>query len=1085
VPDFTAQQKSAIEYQKKDACVVAGPGSGKTTVLVERYCRLVEDLGFRLSEILAITFTEKAAANMKEKLAEKFQHNDVRLRDLDSAWVSTIHGFCARLLRENAIEAGIDPLFRVLDAREAEDLQSECVNAALDEMVATRREEMLALIEALQTPFYLATDLTDVYEAIRSAGRSIGEVRATPNPVGGLSALAVAARLTSALDAWPQNLTVPRRTQRAELYELAKNLALRGDAAVIPVKPINFSRVPPEGKDALREIEPDLALARARGADRRMAPLRALVFDVLERFDAVYKERKTAMAALDFTNLEERTIEMLRRTEIRDRVRDMFRQIMLDEYQDVNERQAELVRLIRGEDVFFAVGDVNQSIYGFRHARPEIFHRYRAEVAESGKHAAELLHNFRSRDAILRAVEYLLNESEGIDPRALVAGREFAEAEDEPFVEIIRASGDDEDEARAREARWIAHRILELGNEFRDFAVLCRTGEAMKPILAEFQNAGIPNVCGRRESFLSSREGRDITALLHVVENPRDGIALATALRSPLVGVSDEALLRLRLLRGSVVGGMNTAAFDRGLLAEFDETDARTIGNFADALRRWRADAGVVPLDVLIGRMLSDCGSAWAPGDTAGDNVEAYLHLARTRGVGRALREFLRELDSIESAVDAESELSDKDQGNRVQVMTAHAAKGLEFPVTIIAGMDRGTRRDTAAVAFTPEFGLGIRWKGPDGDGLADSWAQKNSERFRQREKEEENRLLYVAMTRAEQRLILSYSRGSRQSWARKVDDAFVKKEPPVAVQVWEAEADPPAVTRDAHRHATEERIAVIPRPAVNEQYDTAVNVTSLSAFAQCPRRYYIERYVGWSGGAKRGATAKADPDEIPAAEMGTLVHEILAGKAGQYAEAAQALAAVFERSELARRAAGASRCEREWDFISEIDGVLVRGTIDLWFEDAAGVHIVDYKTDATVRASEHAPQLALYSVALERALGKKPTSASLHYLRADRVEPVALDGEAMARARGVIGELRTAQETLSFPMNAGEHCRTCGCYRSTCRGMDSSTRAFEGFAPGTIKPGLEEGDPLEGWPDMGLPPGTAAALIDSDGEEK
>jgi CRISPR/Cas system-associated exonuclease Cas4 (RecB family) len=197
---------------------------------------------------------------------------------------------------------------------------------------------------------------------------------------------------------------------------------------------------------------------------------------------------------------------------------------------------------------------------------------------------------------------------------------------------------------------------------------------------------------------------------------------------------------------------------------------------------------------------------------------------------------------------------------------------------------------------------------------------------------------------------------------------------------------------------------------------------------------------VGWSGGAKQGARAKVDPDEIPAAEMGTIVHEILAGKPGEYAAEALALAGVFERSDLARRAASASQSAREWDFISEINGVLVRGSIDLWFEDADGVHIVDYKTDATVRAAEHAPQLALYSVALEKALGKKPASASLHYLRTDRVEPVAIDEEATMRARAIIGELRTAQETLSFPMNAGERCRACGCYRRTCMGMESNS---------------------------------------------
>src|SRR5579862_6438963 len=145
-PDFTAEQLQAIRYRAQDACVVAGPVSGKTTVLVERYRQLIEYHGFATGEILAITFTEKAAANMKSKLAEKFRDDGERLRDLESAWVSTIHGFCARLLRENAIAAGIDPRFAVLDARESDDLQFECLNRALDELVAERREEALGLI---------------------------------------------------------------------------------------------------------------------------------------------------------------------------------------------------------------------------------------------------------------------------------------------------------------------------------------------------------------------------------------------------------------------------------------------------------------------------------------------------------------------------------------------------------------------------------------------------------------------------------------------------------------------------------------------------------------------------------------------------------------------------------------------------------------------------------------------------------------------------------------------------------------------------------------------------------------------------
>ena len=1013
MPEFTSHQNDAIHFRGQDACVVAGPGSGKTTVLVERYYRLVEDHRFDPAEILAITFTEKAAANMKARLAEKFQHDRLRLRELESAWVSTIHGFCARLLRENAIAAGIDPRFKVHDARESDDLQYECLNAALDELVAQRREDALALIEALQNPLYLASDLKSVYDAIRSSGKSIEEVRAMPSPIPKLSPITFAKRLMEALYAWPEKRTPLQSSHREELFGLANTLSRNFDGLedlrqAIKSQKINLSRVPVPVRPPLEAIRDDFELLIAKALDQETAHFRQIVFDILVRFEELYRERKIAAGALDFNDLEKRAIELLKRVDSR----RMFRQIMLDEYQDINDQQSELIQLIRGQDVFFAVGDVNQSIYGFRHARPDIFHKYRQEIEESGKHSAGLLHNFRSRAEILRCVEALLNGSDGIEPRELIAGATFDE-KDAPSIEVLRAYDEDKDEASAREARWIAHLILEKGYEFRDYAVLCRNGESMQPILAEFDKAGIPYVCGRRQSFLLSREGQDITALLHLIANPRDGIARTTVLRSPLVGVSDEMLLQIRLGQ-----------------TELPQP-------FRDNLKRWRADISIAPLDVLIARMLSDCGFEWSPGSVSGDNVEAFLHLARTRGANRTLLEFLHELESIESAINAESDLSDADQGNCVQVMTAHAAKGLEFPVTIIAGMEKGTRQSSAAVSFTPEYGIGIKWKdGSDDEGLKDSWAFKNAEHLKQREKEESNRLLYVAMTRAEDHLILSYSCGRQKpsNWARKVDDFFVNGATVgVDATVLLKDADPPQLTAQERDRSREPGVAVIARPDVRDQYDTAVNVTSLAAFAQCPRRYYLGRYVGWSGNGRSKGAKKFDPEELPAAELGSRVHEVLTGKPGPHPEEALELAAVFQNSELGRRAASADRSEREWDFIADIDGTLIRGSVDLWFEEPDGIHIVDYKTDSEIHTSEHAPQLALYAVALERAFGTRPARASLHYLRKNTVEDVPLHDAAVDNARDLIAAIREAQETLTFDLNEGEHCHSCPYFRSLC----------------------------------------------------
>ncbi len=196
----------------------------------------------------------------------------------------------------------------------------------------------------------------------------------------------------------------------------------------------------------------------------------------------------------------------------------------------------------------------------------------------------------------------------------------------EPSVEILKVHDADKDEAAPKEARWIAYRILSLrgslrlGSEgktrladFADFAVLCRNSESMKPILEAFDDANIPYVCGRRQSFLLSREGLDITALLHTIANPRDAIALATVLRSPLAGIGDETLLRIRLLGGSLPGGLNLLAYDDSKLAEFAPEfapgfapdDARKLKRFTGNLKRWRAEQPVIPLELLIVRALS------------------------------------------------------------------------------------------------------------------------------------------------------------------------------------------------------------------------------------------------------------------------------------------------------------------------------------------------------------------------------------------------------------------------------------------------------------------------------------------------
>ena len=1056
--DFTTDQLSAIEYRELDACVVAGPGAGKTTVLVERYRRLVEDRGFQPHEILAITFTEKAAANMKQKLAEQFANRPDLRRELESAWVSTIHGFCMRLLRENAIAARLDPRFAVLSPRESDNLQYECLNAALNELTETRRDETLQLIGALHSPA-LVGDLKTAYEGIRSAGLSIETVGQALPPVHEAQAAGLSGELRAILQSWPAEINIKpklrdeqhRLLEWCAAFESSDQLDFAAFMHLMDSLDINLNNVPRTVKAAMKDIRERLQSFITVQIDRHAAPFRAMIFDVLARFDELYRDRKNELSRVDFNDLERHAIALLKNDPVvKRRVHDQFRQVMLDEFQDINGQQNELIQLLRSENVFFGVGDRNQSIYGFRHARPEIFQDYHAEVIAREAHSVALLHNFRSRQSILDYVRDILASLDGIDDRELIAGSSFA-AKDEPSIEILEISdpNDDREAAAAREAAWIAHRIrslrgtLHLGPpgethaaDFRDFAVLCRNSDTMTPILTAFDRTGIPYVCGRRESFIVSRIGRDITALLKTIANPGDSISLATLLRSPLVGVGDEGLLRLRMLAHTIIGGLNVFAHNN---PDIPEPDASRLTNFHANLRRWRDAQPIIPLDLLLARALRDCGVLNFDPD-----IESFLHLARTTGAQMDLSSFLVELESLANAADLESELSDDDQGNCVRVMTAHAAKGLEFPVVVIAAMDKGTRSESGPVTFTPEYGIGVKWRNPmDAEkGLKDSWAEANSTVSRARESHEANRLLYVAMTRAEEHLILSWSRAKKnpQNWAKLVSERNLP-----GATVLKADTDPPPLAR-SRTDLTEGNIQIVQRPIIDDQHDSAVTVTSLAAFGTCPRKYYIQRSLGWNAGRfRRFDPDGIDPDaidlsqedhdtELSASRVGTAVHEILAGlQPSENSPEARRLADVFLKSELGRRAAASPRTAREWAFIAEIDGTILRGSIDLWFEENGRLYVVDYKTDTAVDTETYRPQTALYAMALERALGTRPESAYLHFLRSDRIIQIPIDDATIAEARTLIAGLRQAQDQLRFDLNEGEHCRSCQFYRSAC----------------------------------------------------
>ena len=1056
---FTADQLDAVDVSKRhmDACVVAGPGSGKTTVLVQYFRRLVAENVDPL-RILAITFTEKAAGNMRKKLAEAFQEDPgVRAR-LERAWVSTVHGFCMRLLRENAVFAGVDPEFYVADERESWRLQQDSMAKAMDEVFQEHPVRVRALIRGLSS-YEFEDAVLSAYDAMRGAGVPIEHLAQIPPPAG-VTIAEIADTLSAVrrepVTAWSHaqkqqrnsglegaerivNAPGPREALRA-IEEFSCNLTKckRGTAAYNQLKRM---------KDLIEESHYGLIT-------ECYAPERRLLLEILCRFDRVYRERKSQAGALDFADLEEFTVRLLEdHAETRARLQAQFDHILMDEFQDTNGQQSKLLRLVRAPDHFYAVGDINQSIFGFRHAEPQGFQEYRDEVERRGKHLVELIDNFRSRPEILSAVETITAGADGIEPRSLVAGRRF----DHPkpvSVEVMAIAADE-----SLEARLVARRILELLDaepefQFKDVALLVRNTEVLAEFTSAFDQAGIPYLVNRGKGFYESREVNDLTQLLRVIANPRDEVSLAAVLRSPLVGASDEALLRLKMKGDNMGASMMRLTAEAA--TEFDTDDARKLCRFARRLHEWRIRRESLSFDRLLMAAIDDSGYAESP------NLDKFLAQTRDARSRMSLDRFVEELALVRASNPREPDAPPEDSANAVKVMTVHSAKGLEFPIVFLAALHKGIDSSLPVVAFSRHFGLGARWRNPaKREDKDDLFQHAIRDERKVRESEESNRLLYVAMTRAEQHLVLSFSSNGRKlaNWAAVVANSLhldldVPRDEVVTFTApdgkpWNLRLlvtlgqvlDLPTGKGDRSFGPIPSRtvLELLPPPAINDQHDTNATVTALSQFANCPREYYLGYYLGFEGRVRK-LEAVAEEGGLSAAEFGTQVHELLAGTDVPNPDPeALRLAAIFRQSPLGRRLARASRVEREFDFLMSVEEMVVRGQVDLWFEEGGELVIVDYKTDAVTaveahqRAQDYALQLRLYALAVERVAGRPPDRAWLHFLRPNTAIRVDLTPSLLDSPEGVVRDFQDAQSKMEFPLNESERCRRCPFFKGLC----------------------------------------------------
>ena len=819
---LTPTQREAAMARGHDVSLAAGAGSGKTRTLVARYLSLLDE-GRLPRGVAAVTFTEKAAREMRNRIRaevhawlegkcpaeDRARWGEIEA-DVDAARIGTIHGLCASILRAHPAEAGVDPRFDVLEEGLAAALRARAVEDSL--AWAMEQTELVPLFEIFSTndldeiltrllgarlEAQAAFDVPDLPRIWNSAlrvaiARFVDDDR-IQSAIGELRELKVSQALVAdagdKLAPQVEGLTaewgtLERGLSDGKLMEAALALYTvrreycggaigkkdsRAKAAVKKLRELYDDQVLPWlGGKSKDDPAPDPAL------EARLAELVRLLGRLFDHALAEYQGAKDQRQAIDFDDLEAGALALLAHPEIRVRWQRQIDALLVDEFQDTNQRQREIVEALAGVSDgsagrLFVVGDAKQSIYRFRGADVSVFRDLERAIRARGGLYLSLALTFRAHDALVRALNELLGQimGQGDDPASpyLVP---FAELEAdrkaprsgilEPYIEFLVGLGETADQARPAEASLLARRLRELheheGVRWEDVALLFRASTGFPFYEAALESAGIPFVTVAGRGFYDRPEVRDLLNILRALADPWDDLALAGLLRSPAFGLGDAALYLLRWPDGRTEPHSFRAAL-AGDLVRLPESDRRQAVRAREIFDRLSGFVDRIPvaelLKEVIGHTLYPAVLASAPpGERLQRNVDKLLADAHASGLVRVV-EFLEYIETLQAAGAREGE-APAEAGGAVRLMTVHKAKGLEFPVVVIADASRARPTVRESVLMSTEIGL-VPYPGRQGQ--APLIFRLAKQREKERAAAEEVRLLYVAATRAKEKLII------------------------------------------------------------------------------------------------------------------------------------------------------------------------------------------------------------------------------------------------------------------------------------------------------------------------------------------
>lgn len=1113
---WTDNQQKAIDIRNGNVLVSAAAGSGKTAVLVERVIKMITDSEFPVyvNNLLISTFTKAAAAEMKERiytaLRKKIAENPTdshlkkQLMLLNQAQICTIHSFCINLLRENFNRVGLQHDFKVADEARLAAIKNRAINNVLDANYIAADDAFLNTVDTFggkKNDDGLVSVINDIYtfsdslanpekwlENCTEHTRQIGEFRLLISEYIKERILNFAERYRASLDIIYEDpglepYIIPYEAELDAFSEIADSCY---DPEVLETALLKFEFVkslPRKKKEAdensanavrkhrnyVKKAFPEL-LELVSYSDEdilddisKMKPCLDEICRLTCEFSKEYSALKRAENVVDFSDLEHLTVKLLSENEdICFELQKKYSQIFIDEYQDTNGVQAFLFEKLSDGSNLFMVGDVKQSIYGFRNSDPKYFtEKYQSFKKDGGLGTNILLsENFRSSNGVLAFVNDIFKKLMSIktgevdysDGHALVYANENVKNTDvSAEIHVVDCSADDGEpvETVQAEAVFVAERIVSIIEkekpevydkslgllrpaEYRDIAVLMRSTNKAADIFASvFAARGIPVYNEEKGGYFGSMEIATVMSFLQIIENPLQDIPLLAVMRSPIFGFDDNLTASVR-------------ASDRyghlyDVVKKSTEPKARY---FIQVLDEYISLSKYNDVDILIRKIVYDTGFYSVVGCLPnGEKRMANLALLCERaadycsdGFKGVLKftEYIKNM--IESGKEYQAAKMAGENDNAVTVTTIHKSKGLEFPIVFLS--------DTSHLFNVTDFAKPYIYDGELGLASDIIDTERNlkyvpfikkaiAEKKKARLWSEEVRLLYVALTRAKYKVVVTCAVTDARALANeceslganpysfKSQNSYIK---------W-------ILTSLGGKCATFHRLTDIYRRDEMTSYPVADSAFDSADYSEFYDEVDRRLKFSYPYGNCRNIPSKRSISEIAesgaevihlnkiekingkmsAAERGTLIHFVLqnidlenVGSANavsaqieamilkgmlkkEYAKAldAEALYGFFS-SEIGKRMLAATKVYREFKFCVDLpareigfdsgeETVLVQGVIDCCFLEDGEFVIIDYKTGSM--REEYKRQLELYARCLSVATGKKVRETHIYPL--------------------------------------------------------------------------------------------------------